>query len=95
MEIVPYERPHLEAILALADGAIQAYLCRLLVDRSFQKRGVGRALVDESLTRSGAIRMDLLSSEEAEPLYRSYPHDRWPGYRIYPQGPPGELPDDG
>jgi ribosomal protein S18 acetylase RimI-like enzyme len=127
MEIVPYQRAHLEPILALAagvafstlvedperahrllsgpgsvslvaledgepigfahtitDGEIQAYLCRLLVSPAHQRRGIGRALVDESLARSGAIRMDLLSSEEAEPLYRGYRHDRWPGYRIYP-----------
>jgi ribosomal protein S18 acetylase RimI-like enzyme len=79
----------------ITDGAIQAYLCRLLVSPDFQKRGIGRALVDESLARSGAIRIDLLSSEEAEPLYRNYSHDRWPGYRLYPEGPPGERPDEG
>ena len=129
MEIVPYERQHLEAILALADGvafsslvedperahqalsgpgsvtlvaleddepigfahtisdgAIQAYLCRLLVAPAAQRRGIGRALVDESLARSGAIRIDLLSSEEAEPLYRRFSHERWPGYRLFPGG---------
>jgi ribosomal protein S18 acetylase RimI-like enzyme len=138
MEIVAYERAHLEAILALADGvafstlvedperahrvlsgpgavslvaledgepigfahtltdgAIQAYLCRLLVAAEFQRRGVGRALVDESLARSGAIRIDLLSSEEAEPLYGTYRHERWPGYRLFPQGRPGESAGDG
>lgn len=138
MEIVAYERPHLETLLALADGvafstlvedperahrvltapgavslvaleggepvgfahtisdgAIQAYLCRLLVAPEFQKRGIGRALVDESLARSGAIRMDLLATEEAEPLYRGYRHDRWPGYRIYPGDPPGDAAADG
>lgn len=133
MEIVAYEREHLEALLALAagvafstlvedperahrvlsgpgsvslvaledgepvgfahtitDGAIQCYLCRLLVSPAHQRRGIGRALVDESLARSGAIRMDLLSSAEAEPLYRGYRHERWPGYRIYPDRPAGE-----
>lgn len=133
MEIVPYERDHLEALLALADGiafsslvadperahrslsgpgsvtlvavedggplgfahaitdgALQAYLCQLLVSPAAQKRGIGRALTEATLTRSGAIRMDLLASEEAEPLYRGFPHDRWPGYRLYPDGPPGE-----
>ena len=133
MEIVPYQRDHLEAILALADGVafstlvedperahralsgpgsvtlvaleggdpigfahtitdgeIQAYLCRLLVAPEHQRRGIGRALVDESLARSGAIRMDLLSSEEAEPLYAGYRHERWPGYRIFPAPPPGQ-----
>ncbi|MGD9737591.1 MAG: GNAT family N-acetyltransferase [Solirubrobacterales bacterium] len=130
MEIVRYQRAHLEPILALAegvafstlvedperahrvlsgpgsvtlvaleggepigfahtitDGAIQAYLCRLIVAPAQRRRGIGRALVDESLARSGAIRMDLLSSEEAQPLYSGYRHDRWPGYRIYPAEP--------
>ena len=134
MEIVAYERDHLEAILALAegvafstlvedperahralggpgsvtlvaledgepigfahtitDGEIQAYLCRLLVSPEHQRRGIGRALVDESLARSGAIRIDLLTTEEGEPLYRSYRHERIPGYRIFP----AEPADDG
>src|SRR4051812_16854824 len=75
---------------SMTDGAIQCYLCRLVVDPAAQRRGVGRALVEESLARSGAIRMDLISSEEAEPLYRSFPHQRWPGYRLFREGPPGE-----
>lgn len=137
MEIVPYERGHLEALLVLADGVafstlvedperahralsgpgsvtlvaleqgepvgfahtitdgeIQAYLCRLLVSPAHQRRGIGRALVDASLARSGAIRIDLLSSEEAEPLYRAYRHDRWPGYRIFPVEP-GDAAEPG
>jgi hypothetical protein len=44
------------------------------------------SLVAESLARSGAIRMDLISSEEAEPLYRRFRHERWPGYRLFPDG---------
>lgn len=133
MEVVAYQRAHLEPLLALAagvafstlvedperahralsgpgsvtlvaidegepigfahtitDGEIQAYLCRLLVSPAHQRRGVGRALVDESLARSGAIRMDLLTTEEGEPLYRSYRHERIPGYRIFPPPPADE-----
>lgn len=133
MEIVGYERRHLETILALAegvafatlvedperahrvlsgpgsvtlvalesgepvgfahtitDGGIDAYLCRLLVSAAHQRRGIGRALVDESLARSGAIRIDLLATEEGEPLYRSYRHERIPGYRLFPADPAGE-----
>lgn len=133
MELVPYRRAHLEAILALADGVafsslvedperahralsgpgsvslvaledgepvgfahtitdgeIQAYLVRLLVSPAHQRRGIGRALVDESLARSGAIRMDLLATEEGEPLYRSYRHERVPGYRIFPADAAGQ-----
>ncbi|HEY1853628.1 MAG TPA: GNAT family N-acetyltransferase [Solirubrobacterales bacterium] len=74
----------------ITDGAIQAYLCRLLVAPERQRRGIGRALADRSLADSGAIRVDLLSSEEAEPLYRRFPHERWPGYRLFPEEPPGE-----
>jgi ribosomal protein S18 acetylase RimI-like enzyme len=76
----------------ITDGAVQAYLCMLLVAPAHQRRGVGRALVEESLARSGAIRMDLISTEEAEPFYRGFPHNRWPGFRLYPDGPPGERP---
>lgn len=68
----------------ISDGGIQAYLCRLLVSPAHQRRGIGRALVDQSLARSGAIRMDLLTTEEGEPLYSGYRHERIPGFRIFP-----------
>jgi GNAT superfamily N-acetyltransferase len=136
VEIRPYAREHLEAILELSDGvafsslvrdperahraltgagvvalvavegeepigfshtigdgAIQAYLCMLLVSPRHQRRGVATALIRETFARCGAIRLDLISSPEAEPLYRSFPYNRWPGYRLYPEGEPGERPE--
>jgi GNAT superfamily N-acetyltransferase len=139
MEIVRYERAHLETLLALAegaefsssfiadperahralsapgavalvalgagepvgfshaitDGAFQAYLALLFVAPGARGRGVGRALVDETIGRCGAIRLDLISTEEAEPFYRGFHHGgRWPGYRLYPNGAPGARADD-
>jgi hypothetical protein len=42
---------------SITDGALQAYLSMLLPDSS-----------EATMERSGAIRLDLVSSEEAEPL---------------------------
>ena len=67
----------------LTDGVIQAYLCRLLVGNPFRGKGVGRLLVQKSFSASGAQRIDLLATEEAEGFYASFPHSgRWPGYRL-------------
>jgi GNAT superfamily N-acetyltransferase len=121
MEIVPYQRAHLEAILALAegaefsssfvadperahralsapgaialvalhagepigfahaitDGAFQAFLSLLLVHPRARRQGIGRWLLAEALTRSGAVRLDLLSYEEADSLYASVEHERF------------------
>jgi GNAT superfamily N-acetyltransferase len=140
MEIVAYERAHLEAILALAegatfssalvadaeradralrapgavalvaveagealgfahtitDGAFQAYLALLLVAPGARRRGVGRALVEETVDRCGAIRLDLISTEETEPFYRGFAHGGpWAGYRLYPDGAPGAASGEG
>ena len=32
---------------------------------------------------------------EAEPLYRGFSHERWPGYRLFAEGPPGERGEEG
>lgn len=72
---------------AVTDGAFQAYLSLLLVAAPARQRGVGRALTEETMARSGAIRMDLISMPEAEPFYRRFEHDGpWPGYRLHPEG---------
>jgi ribosomal protein S18 acetylase RimI-like enzyme len=70
---------------AITDGAFQAYLVLLIVAPAVRRRGVGRELVERSLAGSGAIRMDLLASEDAKPFYRALT-DRgpWPGYRLHP-----------
>jgi ribosomal protein S18 acetylase RimI-like enzyme len=71
---------------AITDGSFQAYLSMVLVDPDQRRQGVGRMLVAEVLTRSGAARLDLLSSEEAGSLYESFPHQRFPGAAAFRLG---------
>jgi predicted N-acetyltransferase YhbS len=76
---------------SITDGALQAYLSMLLVSPDHQRRGIASALIEATMERSGAIRLDLVSSEEAEPLYRTFSFRRLPGYRLYVGGEPGEV----
>jgi GNAT superfamily N-acetyltransferase len=75
---------------ALTDGAFQAFLSLLLVHPSSRRKGIGRRLVGETLARCDAARLDLLSYEDAGPLYASFPHERFEdvsGFRIRPAPP--------
>lgn len=84
---------------AVGDGAFGGYLCMLLVAEDARGGGIGKALVERTLVESGALRLDLLSSEGAMSLYERFPHNRIPGFRIYPDEslrPPeaGDPPTD-
>ena len=68
----------------LTDGALDAYLCELVVAESARRSGVGRALVGETFSRSGARRLDLLAEDGSKGFYRSFRHREFPGFRIYP-----------
>jgi ribosomal protein S18 acetylase RimI-like enzyme len=79
---------------AVGDGAFGGYLCMLLVAEDTRGRGVGKALVERTLVESGVLRLDLLSSDRAMPLYERFPHIRIPGFRLYPDEslrPPGSA----
>jgi ribosomal protein S18 acetylase RimI-like enzyme len=69
---------------AVGDGAFGGYLCMLLVAEDSRGRGIGKALIERTLVESGVLRLDLLSSEGAMSLYERFPHNRIPGFRIYP-----------
>jgi ribosomal protein S18 acetylase RimI-like enzyme len=69
---------------AVGDGAITAYLCMLLVAADARGQGVGKALIERTLVEAGALRLDLLSSEDAMSLYERFPHNTMPGFRLYP-----------
>ena len=69
---------------AVGDGAFGGYLCMLLVAEDSRGHGIGKALVERTLVESGVLRLDLLSSEGAMSLYERFPHNRIPGFRIYP-----------
>lgn len=69
---------------AVGDGAFGGYLCMLLVAEDARGRGIGKSLVERTLVESGVLRLDLLSSEDAMSLYERFPHNRIPGFRLYP-----------
>jgi ribosomal protein S18 acetylase RimI-like enzyme len=69
---------------AVGDGAFGGYLCMLLVAEDARGRGIGKALIERTLVASGVLRLDLLSSDRAMPLYERFPHIRIPGFRLYP-----------
>lgn len=68
----------------LTDGALDAYLCELVVAEFARRRGIGRELVAEAFARSGARRLDVLAGEGSDDFYRSFRHRAFPGYRLYP-----------
>ena len=47
-------------------------------------RGIGCALVEESLRVAGGERIDLLNEKASVGFYESFPHSRKPGLRVYP-----------
>ncbi|HXF32660.1 MAG TPA: GNAT family N-acetyltransferase [Solirubrobacterales bacterium] len=69
---------------AVGDGCFGGYLCMLLVDPDARGRGIGKALVERTLVDSGVLRLDLLSSDRAMSLYERFPHNKIPGFRLYP-----------
>lgn len=71
---------------AVGDGCFGGYLCMLLVDPEARGRGIGKALVEKTLVESGVLRLDLLSSDRAMSLYERFPHNKIPGFRLYPDG---------
>jgi GNAT superfamily N-acetyltransferase len=77
---------------AFGDGCFGGYLAMLLVAADARGRGIGKALIERTLVEAGVLRLDLLSSDLAMPLYERFPHIRTPGFRLYPDEslrPPG------
>ena len=68
-----------------SDGAIQAWLILIGVAAAHRRKGIGRRLVEEVFARTGATRIDLLSTEGADKFYASFAHRAVPGFRLYPQ----------
>ncbi len=64
------------------DGAIQAHLSLLVVNRQNRREGLARSLVAYLFTQLGATRIDLIS-DNAGAFYRSLPHKEQLGFRLY------------
>ncbi len=67
-----------------SDGEIQAHLSMIAVLPSHRRRGIARDLIEEAFQRCGASRIDLISTDEGDQFYRSFPHRAFSGFRIYP-----------
>lgn len=66
------------------DGFLQAHLGLIAVDDNWRRMGIGRKLLQEAFARAGAVRMDLIASDESLDFYRSFGHREQVGFRIYP-----------
>jgi len=64
------------------DGAIQAHLSLLVVDKRNRQGGLARSLVAYAFTLLGATRIDLIT-DSAGAFYRSLPHKEQLGFRLY------------
>jgi ribosomal protein S18 acetylase RimI-like enzyme len=72
-------------IQVLGDGHIQGHVSLLAVATGWRRRGVGSRLLTTALSRSGCMRLDLLSADEvSHAFYRSLRHSERAGFRIYP-----------
>lgn len=67
-----------------SDGAIQAHLSNILVEKAHRRQGIGKKLVEEAFKISGAERIDLITQDAPE-FYRSFAHYEWHGFRLHPQ----------
>ncbi len=67
-----------------SDGGIHAHISNILVAETLRGQGVGRRLVEIAFDRSGAKYIDLVSTEGSDDFYRSFVHEEFPGFRLYP-----------
>jgi ribosomal protein S18 acetylase RimI-like enzyme len=67
------------------DGNIQGHVSLFAVAAGSRRRGVGTRLLTAAVSKSGCMRLDLLSTDEvSDAFYRSFPHRERIGFRIYP-----------
>ena len=64
------------------DGAIQAHLSLLVIDRASRHAGIARALLAYAFPLLGAKRIDL-NTDNAGDFYRRLPHKEQLGFRLY------------
>jgi ribosomal protein S18 acetylase RimI-like enzyme len=68
-----------------SDGVVQAHRSLIALRSAYRRKGIARRLVETAFARSGAKRLDLLSTAGAGDFYRSFEHRAHPGFRSYPE----------
>ena len=66
------------------DQGIHAHISNILVSGDARSRGIGRRLVEIAFSKSGAKYIDLVSTEGSDDFYRSFTHQEFQGFRLYP-----------
>ena len=66
---------------AITDGAVTTYIAELLVAKEWRGQGIGRALVDACHELVPFTRLDLLSTDQADPFYEANGFRRFQGFR--------------
>ena len=67
-------------VRGLTDGEITTYIAELLIDPKHRGKGLGRLLLDACHALYPHTRLDLISTEEAIPFYKSH------GFRYVGEG---------
>lgn len=68
----------------LTNGVVHSHLSLVGVLPEYRRRGIARRLIAEAFQQSGGKWLDLCAEPDSEGFYRSFRHERFPGFRLYP-----------
>jgi ribosomal protein S18 acetylase RimI-like enzyme len=68
----------------LTNGVVHSHLSLAGVLPGYRRRGIARRLVVTAFQQSGGKWLDLCSETGSEEFYRSFRHESFAGFRIYP-----------
>ena len=71
----------------LTNGVVHAHLSLVGVLPDYRRKGVAKRLIAEAFAQSRAKWLDLWAEPESEGFYRSFQHQEYAGFRIYPRKP--------
>lgn len=78
--VITEEESIIGFVRGLTDGKITTYIAELLIDPRHRGKGLGRLLLDVCHALHPHTRLDLISTEEADPFYKAH------GFRYVGEG---------